>query len=87
MGLCQRQKVPELRTEAELELCEWFADNPLFYDQSEVHFKNKQKKDRMLTEKGKEYNLIGKYYFKRFPTYPTKRNAPVRFSHYVVFLM
>jgi hypothetical protein len=56
----KRNKMPELDPAVEQALCEWFADHPLFYDMSDVSFKNRQRKDRLLDQKGKELNMTGK---------------------------
>ncbi|XP_034048735.1 uncharacterized protein LOC117529938 [Thalassophryne amazonica] len=50
----------EVFSEAEEEnLAEWFRSHPLFYDQTVKDFKNRQKKDRLLKEKGKELRVSG----------------------------
>ena len=46
----------------EQQLVEFFASNPIFYDQSRDDFKNKSKKDRLLTEIGTELGTTGKCY-------------------------
>lgn len=38
----------------------WFPDHPLFYDLSDVSFKNRQRKDRLMEQKGKELNMTVK---------------------------
>ena len=56
-----KKKVPELEPAVEQAICEWFADHSLFYDMSDANFKNRQRKDRLLDQKGKELNMSGKY--------------------------
>uniref|UniRef100_UPI00358F4CC3 uncharacterized protein n=1 Tax=Myxine glutinosa TaxID=7769 RepID=UPI00358F4CC3 len=55
----KRNKMPELEPAVEQALCEWFADHPLFYNMSDVSFKNRQRKDHLLDQKGKELNMRG----------------------------
>ena len=55
-----KKKVPELEPAVEQAICEWFADHPLFYDMGDANFKNRQRKDRLLDQKGKELNVRGK---------------------------
>ena len=55
----KRRHVPneQLSPEEEQILVEWFAEHPLFYDQTETDFKNRGKKDRLLSEKGKDFKI------------------------------
>uniref|UniRef100_UPI0035902515 uncharacterized protein n=1 Tax=Myxine glutinosa TaxID=7769 RepID=UPI0035902515 len=55
----KRNKMPELEPAVERALCEWFADHPMFYDLSDVSFKNRQRKDCLLDQKGTELNMRG----------------------------
>lgn len=48
---------PRIPPAAEEHLAEWFRDNPLFFDQTHMDFKNKSKKDRMLEQKAKELGI------------------------------
>ena len=56
----KRRHVPEQHSpEQEQTLVEWFSEHPLFFDQTEAQFKNRGKKDRLLSEKAKEFNMSG----------------------------
>ena len=51
-GSC-RQRLPKISAYTVQVLCEWFAEHPIFYDQSEKQFRNIGRKRRMMSEKGK----------------------------------
>jgi hypothetical protein len=56
----KRRHLPEpLNPEQEQVLVEWFSENPLFFDQTHIHFKNRGKKDWLLCDKAKEFNMTG----------------------------
>ena len=46
-----------LTEEQEEGLVEWFTDNEIFYNQALRDFKNKDRKERMMSEKAKELKL------------------------------
>ena len=62
-----KKKVPELEPAVEQAIVVWFADHPLFYDMSDANIKNRQRKDRLLDQKGKELNMSGKYVGYSYP--------------------
>ena len=53
----------ELTMAQEQDLVEFFAEHPLFYDQTLKDFKNHPKKDRLLDDKGKELGMSGECTF------------------------
>ena len=55
----KRKVADSLSEETEQSLADWFAANPLFWDQSLRDFKRKDKKERLLVEKAREFNLTG----------------------------
>lgn len=58
----RRCKVPDSLTEGQEDaLAEWFQSQPLFFDQSERDFKDKDKRERLLEEKAQEFGLRGDY--------------------------
>ena len=61
LPLIKRRHVPneQLSPEEEQILVEWFSEHPLFYDQTETDFKNRGKKERLLSEKAKDFNITG----------------------------
>lgn len=61
LGLrARRCKVPDsLTDEQEDALAEWFQSQPLFFDQSVRDFKNKDKRERLLEEKARDFGLQG----------------------------
>ena len=62
---CKRKKVPEsLTPEQEQALADWFADEPMFYDQTHADFKDRGKRDRKLAEKGQLFGLSGEHIIK-----------------------
>lgn len=62
LGLrARRCKVPDsLTEEQENALAEWFQSQPLFFDQSVRDFKDKDKRERLLEEKARDFGLRGK---------------------------
>ena len=42
-------------------IVEWYREHPLFYDKTHVDYKNKEKKDRILTDFAKSLGMISKY--------------------------
>lgn len=63
LGLrARRCKVPDSLTEDQEDaLAEWFQSQPLFFDQSVRDFKNKDKRERLLEEKARDFGLQGDY--------------------------
>ena len=56
----KRRHLPDtLSSEQEQALVEWFGDHPLFFDQTQKDFKNKGKKDWLLADKAKEFDMTG----------------------------
>ena len=54
----KRRKVTLALTEEQEEgLVDWFKDNEIFYNRSLREFKNKDKKERMMSEKANELNI------------------------------
>ena len=52
MPTIKRRHLPEtLSSEQEQALVDWFAEQPLYFDQTHIHFKNRGKKERLLGEK------------------------------------
>ena len=58
----KKKKVPEnLSAAQEQTLADWFSEQPMFFDQTHRDFKDRQKKDRLLADKGKELGMSGKH--------------------------
>lgn len=68
LGLRSRRcKVPDsLTDDQEDALAEWFQSQPLFFDQSVRDFKNKDKRERLLEEKARDFGLQGDYEHPRY---------------------
>ncbi len=60
-GTLKRKRFPDIPLEVEQGLCEWFSDHPSFYDMADFSFKNRQRKDRLLSQKASEINISGKF--------------------------
>ena len=60
--LLQRKRAhvsDELTIAQKQDLLDFFADHPLFYNQTTKDFKNRSKKDPLLDDKGKELGMSG----------------------------
>ena len=62
----------ELTMTLDQDLVDFFANHPLFYDQTLMDFKNCPKKDHLLDDKGKELCMSGECQFYSNTTTVTK---------------
>jgi len=51
--------IPKLTEQQEQALAEWYALNPVFFNQGHRHYRDKHRKERILAAKAKEFKLTG----------------------------